>query len=80
MNDNYKGDYNMSDDLAERVAVIEEKQRVYDKNQDEIIKRLDVLLGLRHKGIGAFFVVSSIAGTGIIGLAATIIEFVRSHV
>lgn len=35
---------------------------------DEVNKKLDELLALRNKGVGAFWVASSLLGTGILGL------------
>lgn len=49
-----------------RIAVAEEKIRQMEKKLDQIDEKLDDLLGLRHKGAGAFWLASSLVGTGIV--------------
>lgn len=38
-----------------------------EKRQENMDGKLDDLLGLRNKGVGAFWLASALAGTGIIG-------------
>jgi phosphatidylglycerophosphatase A len=38
-----------------------------EKRHDDMSGKLDELLGLRNKGVGAFWLASALAGTGIIG-------------
>lgn len=61
----------------ERLAVLEEKTRVIDETQKEIVAKLDQLLGLKHKGVGAFWVMSAITGTGIIGVVYSFIDWLK---
>ncbi len=76
---------------AERITSLEVQlatlQQTMSTHVDETSKRhdimngkLDELLGLRNKGIGAFWLASALAGTGIIGLAVSFIDWMRSAV
>jgi len=48
------------------------------KESNAIMKgMLDELLGLRNKGIGVFWLASALAGTGIIGLALSLLDWLR---
>lgn len=51
----------------ERLAVLETKVRSMENSLGTMDGKLDDLLALRHKGIGAFWLASALAGTGIIG-------------
>jgi hypothetical protein len=63
--------------LAERVAILE-SQREYDRILLNDIKlKLDELLELKHKGMGAIGLVGLIIGSGVIGLAFTIWNMLR---
>lgn len=57
---------------AERIASLETQVSLMRNEQIETNKKLDDLLALRNKGVGAFWLASSILGTGIIGVMATI--------
>lgn len=61
----------------ERIAVLETKVDSLSRTNEDIIQKLDALLHLRSKGIGAFWLTASLMGTGIIGVLATIIDWVR---
>lgn len=52
---------------AERLAVLETEMRQTKKQLESMDSKLDDLLALRHKGVGAFWLASALTGTGIIG-------------
>lgn len=62
---------------AERIAALE--VRVFDvqKKQQEINDKLDELLAMRNKGVGAFWLASTLLGTGIVGFIVQCIEWWR---
>lgn len=64
--------------IPERVARLEERM----KDLSEIKEKLDQLLELKSKGMGAIGLVSLIVGSGVIGLAITLwnVFFPRNHV
>jgi len=41
-------------------------------------EKLDDLLGLRNRGVGAFWLASALAGTGIIGVVISLIEWIKA--
>lgn len=51
----------------ERLAKLEERVSVLEDKVDSMNDKLDELLALRYKGVGAFWLASSLIGTGIIG-------------
>lgn len=59
---------------AERIAALE--VRVFDMQtqQQEINRKLDELLNLRHKGVGAFWLASGLLGTGIVGFLDVLVR------
>lgn len=59
--------------MAERIAVLETKM----ESLDEIKEKLDELLQLRHKGIGAFWLASSLLGTGILGALISFLDWLK---
>ena len=65
----------MSNDLPlnERVAVLE----IQMKDLEEIKQKLDDLIQLKSKGMGALTLVSLIFGSGIIGLVMMVVNFVK---
>jgi len=64
---------------VERIATLEAENKELKKNQEVILEKLDLLLGLRHKGIGAFWVISALTGTGLIGFVFSVISWIRGH-
>jgi hypothetical protein len=58
---------NMTRPEAERLAVLETKMDANEKHLASMDAKLDDLLALRHKGIGAFWLAATLTGTGIIG-------------
>ena len=63
--------------VLERLATLEAKLTTYEDNQKQVIEKLDELLGLRNKGIGAFWVVATITGTGMIGIISSVAEWLK---
>ena len=76
--------YSMSDNNGKYMIALTDKERIakLETNYADIHgtvtnmdAKLDDLLALRNKGLGAFWVASFLTGTGIIGL----IDIIRSH-
>lgn len=70
--------------IQERVTALEVQMLFLMNEQSEIKtaladsnKKLDELLGLRNKGVGAFWLISSLAGTGILGLFYAVIDWIK---
>lgn len=57
----------------ERIAVLEVKMAKLGEIED----KLDELLALRNKGMGAFWLASGLVGTGIIGFLGEILGWFR---
>lgn len=53
---------------AERIAQLEVRMLDVQSQQIQINNKLDDLLALRNRGIGAFWLASTLLGTGIVGL------------
>lgn len=66
-------------DLYERLAKLEVKTEVLERQQQEALVKLDELLGLRQKGVGAFWVISAITGTGIIGVIMAFLDWIKGN-
>lgn len=64
--------------LPERVAVLETEINTLQTDLKEIKDKLDDLLTLKARGMGALSLVSLIIGSGVIGLIVTILKF-RPH-
>lgn len=47
------------------------------RDRHETNKKLDELLALRHKGVGAFWLASSLVGTSIVGTVIMLIDWLR---
>ena len=62
---------------AERIAALEVRVADVQKNQQEINDKLDELLAMRNKGIGAFWLASTLLGTGIVGFIVQFIDWWR---
>lgn len=52
---------------AERLAVVETRLSALEKSNESIEAKLDELIAMRNKGIGAFWLASGLMGTGIVG-------------
>lgn len=75
-------------ETAERIAVLESQVQtlndnlkshaeVTNKKMESVDEKLDELLHLRSKGVGAFWLASSILGTGIVGFVLGIVNWLR---
>lgn len=62
---------------AERLALLEYKDTLRESKLNDIDKKLDELLTLRQKGVGAFWLASSLLGTGIIGAIFMVVQYFR---
>lgn len=62
---------------AERIAALEVRVSEIQKQQQQINDKLDELLALRNKGIGAFWLSSGLLGTGIVGFIVQLVEWIR---
>lgn len=62
---------------AERLALLEYKDQLREEKLEEICKKLDDLLALRNKGLGAFWLASALIGTGIVGSIFTFLMWLR---
>ena len=67
---------------AERLSVLETEMRTvianqqqFHENWNEVNSKLDSLIGLKHKGMGAFWLASALAGTGIIGAFLSLFDW-----
>jgi hypothetical protein len=60
---------------GERLAILETRFDQISRDNNEIMKKLDELLQLKHKGLGAFWFVGIIISTGLVGLVTTMIGY-----
>lgn len=58
--------------LAERITRLETKFEQWEETQNDIKTKLDSLLDLKLKGVGALWFVWIIVGSGILGLVTTV--------
>lgn len=63
---------------AQRVAVLELEVKLLRENLQVITNKLDELLILRQRGLGAFWLASTLLGTGIVGTVVAIINYWRN--
>lgn len=63
--------------LYERVAVLETNVAQLQETMDSVSVKLDNLLELKAKGMGAIGLVSLILGSGVIGLITLIVSFFK---
>lgn len=57
-------------ETAERIAVMELEIKMLKESVDSTNAKLDELLDLKSKGMGAFWLLSLIAGSGLLGIIA----------
>lgn len=62
-------------ELVSRVATLEAQHDTVNEDLKEIKEKLDELLHLKSKGMGALWLVSLIVGSGVLGLILTVINF-----
>lgn len=63
--------------LIERTAVLEAEVKFLKNTINGMDTKLDELLSLRSKGMGAFWLASGLLGTGIVGAFSTFIMWIR---
>lgn len=62
---------------TERIAVLEVEVKHLRKTVEETNAKLDSLLELKSKGVGAFWLASALLGTGIVSALTTFISWMR---
>lgn len=65
---------------GERIASLETQVSLMRAEQISTNDKLDALLALRNKGLGAFWLATSLLGTGIVGFLAAIFDWFKPHV
>jgi hypothetical protein len=69
------------DDDGERIAVLEVKFDLLKQDLDDIKTKLDELLHLKSKGMGALGLVSLLIGSGMLGVIVSLFSiFAKPHV
>ena len=75
----------MDPEIVERLATLEaEMRQVFNFQAEhkiqtkEINRKLDELLSLRNKGVGAFWLASALTGTGILGAFWGLLELFKN--
>ncbi len=61
----------------ERIAILETQRAEDKKKLDSMDEKLDQLLALRNRGLGAFWLASALFGTGIIGVLGTFFDWFK---
>lgn len=61
----------------ERLAILETKFDQISSDNAIIKEKLEELLQLKHKGMGAVWLVSLIIGTGLLGLLSSVVGFIN---
>lgn len=62
---------------AERIAILETEVAHTREEIKKMSEKLDDLLALRNKGVGAFWLASTLIGTGVIGVLSIIIGWFK---
>lgn len=62
---------------AERIATLELKVELMAETNEEIKNKLDELLTLKSKGMGAMWLASAILGTGILGIGVFVFNWIK---
>jgi hypothetical protein len=69
----------MTQSEGERIARVEAEVSEINRRLDSMESKLDDLLAIRYKGAGAFWLATTLVGTGIIGLLAKFFHFFGGH-
>jgi len=64
-------------DTGVRIALLEHKVNNLEMKLNAIDSKMDELLTLRSKGMGAFWVASLLFGTGIFGIVTTMLSWMK---
>lgn len=67
----------MTKSEVERITALEVQMAHLTEIVEKQNAKLDDLLGLRNKGVGAFWLASALAGTGIIGVVFSFVEWLK---
>lgn len=71
----------MSPNEVERIAVLEvqvkELSERFDKHASDTSKKLDDILALKNKGLGAFWFASALVGSGILTVILGVINWMK---
>jgi len=62
---------------GERIAVVEHKVEQLSQDVQKMDAKLDQLLELKAKGMGAFWFASLIVGTGVAGMFTTVLAWIK---
>lgn len=62
---------------AQRLAIVELKVQNFTTDVQSIDRKLDELLELRQKGLGAFWLASALVGTGVMGFLTWAINLLK---
>jgi len=62
---------------AERITAVEIKLEKVTESTAEIKDKLDELLQLKSKGVGAFWLASTLLGTGIVGVIFALFNWMK---
>lgn len=63
--------------MPERMARLEAQHKVFAAELTSINAKLDDLLALKYKGLGAFWLASALVGAGAISVISWLATFVR---
>jgi len=63
--------------LSNAVTVLEYRVTQMEKDLQRVDAKLDQLLELRSKGMGAFWLASILFGTGLVGLFTTLMSYLK---
>lgn len=64
-------------EAVQRIAVLEQQVEVITEQTRLTNEKLDELMHLKSKGIGAFWLASSLLGTGIIGFVLSLVNYFK---
>lgn len=64
---------------AERITALEVKVAENNEAIGKLTDKIEDLLALRNKGMGVFWLFSTIFGSGIIGLVITIVQWIKGY-
>jgi len=64
---------------GERIMALEVRVAEVQRQQAVINDKLDELLDMRNKGIGAFWLASTLLGTGIVGFIVQFISWLKAN-
>jgi hypothetical protein len=63
--------------LEERVTALEVTQEHLVTETKEMNRKLDELIGLKHRGMGAFWLATALVGTGLVSFFNQLIDWVK---